>query len=356
MKRNSKFAAILAIVILIWSTIGVSASAWNISGASLPTIDDSIISDAIDIISEMTDGRTYIIEGIEYLYGFSEMPEYILITFEGQGYAIVNLLTGSLSEALPDGENPYTNVTGKAYYAGPLNYIYADENENFYTVSENHYISDAEISAKKDEIASIIEKELATNSTKSSVSNTTRATSGMVSYSSYIINTMLFGNNVNDTCGSVAAGMMLTCLDNKVYGIGNVVPLAQPYGESLHQSLIPYCEGPSGSTSDTIASGINDWLFLKSVQYENFNPSINAHYFYAVWGPFAHSSIDNNKTCVININGALGSPYGNHQVMAFGYYQLSPEEYFNVHLGYSGSGDSNAIINSSWGISVCYIT
>lgn len=70
---------------------------------------------------------------------------------------------------------------------------------------------------------------------------------------------------------------------------------------------------------------------------------------------YAKQSIANGKPVVLALGNVLGSPYGNHQVLAFGYYSNANGNYYNAHIGWSGAGYSNAVIDSSWAIGVCYV-
>ncbi|GHV05157.1 hypothetical protein FACS1894217_01570 [Clostridia bacterium] len=323
MNRKNRVVAMLLAVSMMVSIFGTMSLAGEAEQSYI--ISNSVIANATTIMSAMTTDRTYEVEAVKPLLGFSDEPEYALVTFKGKGYAIISLLTEQIIEALPDGENPYQGVSGEEYYAGPMNYIYADNSGDLFDVEDNHELSDEEIALTSEQVDKAIEENLAATSTPSRGS-LVRATpaSAMVTNSDYIINSMSFGKNVNGTCGSVAAGMMLTYIDKYVVGTGKVVPLSMPYGETLHKSLVPYCEGKSGSTSETVATGINKWITANASNSYNVKKAIKADYFYLLWGGYAKSSIAANKPVVLALTGG----YPKHQVLAYGYYKNANGEYY----------------------------
>ena len=232
------------------------------------------------------------------------------------------------------------------------NYLYVDNSGSFRSVVNNGLISSDTIQALSKNVDEAVNRQA--NQRNTEATRAAYPASALVTYSDYIINNMPFGNNVNGTCGSVAAGMMLTYVDNKVLTKGTVVPSEIGYGEDLHQSLIPYCEGSNGSTSASVSTGINDWLNNNENEY-GVSKIITAHYFYVAYHSYAKQSIANGKPVVLALGNVLGSPYGNHQVLAFGYYSNANGNYYNAHIGWSGAGYSNAVIDSSWAIGVCYV-
>ena len=358
--RKFKFLSMLLAMVMLVSVFSSTAfaatSKTEESDLAVSVVSSAVISDTLSVLSAMTEGRAFTVNSVETLYSLSGNVEYALVTFSGGGYAIIDVASGCLVEALPDGINPYANVSGDKYYAGPLNHIYMDSTDNLRSVKENSVLTATEIQEKTTAITEARnQQEIAKAEGSGSKANPASAT---VTYSSYIINTMAFGNNVNGTCGSVAAGMMLTYLDNKVYGVGKIVPLSMAYGETLHQSLIPYCESTllGGSTSGTVSSGINSWLTANASNSYKVPKIVSASYTYVGGRGKAETSIAGGKPCVVSLGAILGSTYGDHQVLAFGYYSNSNGKYYNAHVGWSGSGYSNAIINSAWSPGVCWVS
>ncbi len=348
--KKKIFAAALSLIMVL-SLFPVSAFAANNNSAQL---NKDYIAEALTVLSAMNSNRTFEIESASYLKGFSDENEYVLLTFEGKGYAIINLQTERIVEALPDGTNPYSECDKIAYYGGPLNYLYKENNGNFYSVESGEIVSNTTIEKLSQNVNNAVNR---SESERTASANTSRASypaSALVRYSDYIIKEMPFGYNVDGTCGSVAAAMMLTYFDYKIKTPGTVIPASIGYGEPLHQELIPYCEGWLGSTSASVSSGINEWLENNEDEH-NVDKIVTAHYFYVLWGSYAKTSIAAHKPCVLALGDILGSPYGNHQVLAFGYYSNANGDYYNIHLGWHGEGDSNAILDSSWAIGVCYL-
>lgn len=340
----------LLLAICVCST-GITTTAYATS-VDESVLDEAYIGEALSDLSRMNNGRVFEVESASFLKGFSGENEYALLTFKHLGYAIISIQTQRIVEALPDGINPYNQCHYTAYYGGPLNYLYVDNSGSFRSAVDNGLISSDTIQTLSKNADEAVNRQARQKNTEA-----TRAAypaSALVTYSDYIINNMPFGDNVNSTCGSVAAGMMLTYVDNKVLTKGTVVPSEIGYGEDLHQSLIPYCEGSNGSTSASVSAGINDWLNNNKTEY-GVSKIITAHYFYAAYNSYAKQSIANGKPVVLALGNVLGSPYGNHQVLAFGYYSNANGNYYNAHIGWRGAGYSNAVIDSSWAIGVCYV-
>jgi hypothetical protein len=346
---------ILAATIFIFSAFSANASVVEADPIiSPPIISDEAVDSVIGVLEAMTTNRTFTVANTIPLYGLNNTVEYALLVFETKGYAIVDIKSEQIIEALVDGYNPYTNTDHLKYYAGPLNYLYKTDSGTIITTN-NQIVSHSEIVQKSIDIAMIHSKMESSKAQKSANANqelqsaAANPASAIVSYSSYIINTLPFGNNVNGTCGSVAAGMMLTCLKLYVSGYSSLIPNTLPAGEPLHQLLTQYCEMASGgSTSSSVCSGLNNWFNL-------INNGYTANYVYLIQEGYAKTQIANNKTCVMALGHILGWPNDDHQAMVFGYYSNSNGDYFNAHLGWSTAGSSNSIINSSWTIGATWI-
>lgn len=344
------FAMLSAILLLCVSLTSFPTTAYaaSVDGALL---DSAYINEALSDLSRMNNGRVFEIENVMDLKGFSGESEYVLVSFKHSGYAIINIQTQRIVEALPDGENPYRGCNFTAYYGGPFNYLYLDNTGTFHAVKNGKVVTNDTIQS----LSQCIREALARSAEQRGTTRASYPASALVKYSSYIINDMPFGDNISNTCGSVAAGMMLTYVDNKVLTRGSVVPSDIGYGESLHQSLIPYCEKSSGgSTSASVSAGINDWLENNESEYD-VSKIISAHYYYVSIGSYAKKSISGGKPVVLALGDVLGSPYDDHQVLAFGYYSNANGDYYNAHIGWKGAGYSNAVIDSSWAIGVCYV-
>lgn len=290
------------------------------------------------------------ISSSETIMDLNGFKNYQLLKFTGDGYAIISLVSSEIIEISFDGICPYNDTSGDKYYGGPNNYAFMNSNNQVACARTNQIVDISRLKEVADECDSNEKKSSLNESQVSGQVETAVTLSSSyfsVSYADYIKYSLPFGNNVNGTCGSVASGMMLTCHDRYVCGIGRVVPLLLPYGEPLHQSLIPYIETAlfGGSTPATIKAGINNWFDYNEAAYGLLRIG-TARYVYAVHDSYIYGQLSNGKTCVVALGSALGSPYGNHIVMAYGYNGLSNPHYYRTHLG--GSGSSDVWINAVW--------
>ena len=75
------------------------------------------------------------------LYNFNDKPEYLLVTFDQGGYAIMNRNSRLIYERTISGSNPYNNYIDKykCYYGGPMNYIYKIK-DNYNNIFNNNAI------------------------------------------------------------------------------------------------------------------------------------------------------------------------------------------------------------------------
>ena len=348
---KKKAVAMVLSIALLMCIFPVPASA---SETGNHTVTESYITEALSVLSAMNSERAFVIENRSTLKGFSGEDEYILLTFTNKGYAIISMQTERIVEAMPDGINPYQACKGTPYYAGPFNYLYKNASGMFYSVRSGEVVSNEAIQSMTENVNNALQRSGESKTASTYSSRASYPASAIVDDSDYIIDEMPLGNNVNDTCGSVAAGMMLTYIDCKVLTPGTVVPASIGYGEPLHTALTAYCERSNGSTSASVSSGINDWLSDNETTY-GVDKILTAHYFYVAWGSYAKTSIADNRPVVLALGTVLGSPYGNHQVMAYGYYSNANGDYYNIHSGYLSDGSSSAIMDSSWGIGVCYV-
>ena len=70
----------------------------------------------------------------EYMYNLDDSADYIYIEFEDSGYAIYDKKTMVLLEYSLQGSLPYTDSNASKYYAGPTNYLYKNENNQFHNI------------------------------------------------------------------------------------------------------------------------------------------------------------------------------------------------------------------------------
>lgn len=68
---------------------------------------------------------------VKLLYNINDSPEYILAEFGEAGYEIYHRITGILLEKSELAVSPYSEINGKAYYFGPMNYSELKANDIF---------------------------------------------------------------------------------------------------------------------------------------------------------------------------------------------------------------------------------
>ena len=349
MKKNIiKFLSALLICSMIFNPSSAFASQNN----SHDLFNE--ISDAVTYLSQVyNNGEGLQVASIDLLNDFNGKPEYLLALFKSGGYAIIFRETGTVIEANLKGNNPYLNISQDKFYAGPLNYAYKN-GKSYYNVTDGKEIKPSRI----EEISNQVLKSKEKNISDKKQQNPDNLNMSIlyppvtqVRYCSYIQSSLPFGYNEVNTCGSVAAGMMLTCLD--IYSNTNIVPTDIVYGQDLYNHLKPYCElATGGSTSDSICSGLDGFFYDNHYLY-NLPIVADAKYFYVLHDQYVKSVISSNRTCVVALGGILGSPYGDHMVMAYGYDNYGS---YLVHLGWSGEGKSATVISSSWSIGVTFLS
>ena len=101
---KKKFFAAALSLIMVLSLFPVAAFAAQ-NNSAVPNKD--YITEELSVLSAMNGNRVFEIESTSYLKGFTHENEYVLLTFKGKGYAIINLQTQRIVEARPDGTNPY---------------------------------------------------------------------------------------------------------------------------------------------------------------------------------------------------------------------------------------------------------
>ena len=83
-------------------------------------VDNSLTETSNTLQSTFKD-RT--ISSCEYICNLDGSQDYIYITLQGGGYAILSRITLELLEYSPQGSAPYQGASGQGYYAGPGNYL-----------------------------------------------------------------------------------------------------------------------------------------------------------------------------------------------------------------------------------------
>lgn len=141
------------------------------------------------------------IKSSEYLYGVNESADYVYVMME-EGYAVYHRATMELIEYAPMGELPYQDGLSRKYYGGPATYLYKDGNQFINITTEENYISD--------------ESMLGSSAPGIDTGPLIPATPPGAVGATYIQNAKFFlsnpkvGNNDHNTCGSVAAQLLLS--------------------------------------------------------------------------------------------------------------------------------------------------
>lgn len=108
------------------------------------------------------------IKSCEYLYNLDDSADYVYIEFESGGYAIYAKDTMEMLEYSLMGHLPYTDSNLSKYYAGPANYLYKNEKNQFFDTYTGNQINITE--TEIDRISNQIrEKTINNNETKASV-------------------------------------------------------------------------------------------------------------------------------------------------------------------------------------------
>lgn len=82
----------------------------------------------------------------KYLYSFDDNADYIYVEFVNDGYAIFSSITMELMEYSLHGKLPYSYLSDKEYYAGPLNY-YEKVNSKFVNLGTGEQVDLSTIEA-----------------------------------------------------------------------------------------------------------------------------------------------------------------------------------------------------------------
>ena len=294
-----------------------------------------------------------------------------------------------------DDSNPYRGyLNNELYYAGPMSYI-VKQGSDYYNIRIKEVLSDEALRLLSDRMNMFEQKdrnELVANSyrntfkalyeggevnvtTKSTIRATTQAmvevedssltaiqsnsktstvdkfndTEYYISNSSKLQN-ISFGNNVNGTCGSVACGIYLTYLDQTVDE--HFVPAELEDAEILHQHLINYIENNTVNGSAPLGMKIGLEKYFNSIPKlkQSYDVSVDYMWLGAAYN-FAIKEIEQDKPVIVCLGEILGSEYGDHSVVCYGYKtrevpvdnqgntEIYPVELL-VHLGWYGINDA----------------
>ena len=354
----------------------------------------------------------------EFLFNLDESPDFIYVNFTNSGYAVFAAESLELLEFAAQGSLPYQNIRARRYYNGPQGY-FTKTNESFVNevTNESFAISASEAKTYSQAIRqtfSIGEREIELEPRENNGELVTRApalsgrnappleeghliqgTSAFnvtyISNSNYFAAKPMHGQNLGNTCGSVAAQLLLSynnyyndrCIIapdylnggwNNVTGNNNINDPAnytnpeqnpnacinpmtmtrQTTGSNnaFYNSIIAVIEpGLNGSYPNDIKNGLISILNGRGISH-----SINSYYIDSA--DDVRNQINSNRPVVILMQASLGG--SNHWVVGYGYGDFIYPGHANagiiysgyiVHFGWDNNGTgyaANVWINSEW--------
>ena len=362
----------------------------------------------------------------EYLYNLDGASDYIYVEFENGGYAVFLKDTMEMMEYSVQGCLDYSNMQGIKYYGGPGTYLIKKDDYFVDTISQEHlYISKkaaSEFSSKvrllwhdKNEsrveqpnikfdytLSKNVEPSLSSSkSTEQPQGETPKLDNNSLIYinsGTYIPNYQYFlhnprhGNNSSDTCGAVAAQLLLSyhnyysdrrIIANNYLNGSSSSPQLNPNlctdpmsmtsntlgtrgtredGSDDSNSYFAYCIDniPGNATTSQVKNGIGNILNARNndigggISY-SLNSKTGGFLFFvgSVNSSGIIAEIDAGRPTIILMQESLGG--SDHYVVAYGYTNYTYPNSTDTYLGYIthfgwGSGYLNIWINSSW----CY--
>lgn len=235
MRKNKFYAKILIVITLLFNFVLFSYNtvyAFNDNGS----IDNET--------SYETLFGNLRIQNYEVLYNLDDSPDYVLVSFENCGYAIISAYTFEILEYNLTSCIPYQAECLKKYYAGPGNYYILNDDEylnletnesitiNSETINYARFIRDNVInregiqSNKLSELSKLYENENTCERNSPDIGDSNKKvilaniSSGEIidNYNYFIVNPTfgnnstphIAGNNNTGTCGPVAAQILLS--------------------------------------------------------------------------------------------------------------------------------------------------
>lgn len=191
---------------------------------SVKKIENTSFCTVENIVNKLFDNKK--IKKVEGLYNLDGKEDYIYIIFEKEGYAIFYKDTLELLEYSQQGDLPYQDVQKKKYYGGPNIYLEKD-NERLKDIVTGKYISMSESQAsnyskntrkiflknvceKSEPCKNLILDEATGADPKLQDLIYVTSSSGCISNNEYFNENPTRGYNEHNTCGSVAAQLLLS--------------------------------------------------------------------------------------------------------------------------------------------------
>lgn len=237
------------------------------------------------------------IKNYEYLYNLDDSCDYVCIEFENSGYAIYSKETMELLEYNPYDNLPYTESNSLKYYAGPYNFFYKNEKDQFFDLLNGNKVEVLETKIKK--IAQNIRNSIINNNTSiydediesliaqndfenlyldypnidsSNLIKGDTSSGNLIANYDYFTSTPTIGNNYSNgsygngnsgTCGPIAAQLLLGY--NNFYNDRRIIEDRYLNGyDDTSKSVVDieknpnYCTDPMSMTSFTTGTRSED--------------------------------------------------------------------------------------------------
>lgn len=334
------------------------------------------------------------------LYNLDGSSDFILLTFEDGGYAIIARESHELLEYTNDGRFPVDFINNKICYSGPNNYFYDNNGTLINTKSNkpvdisteqaNQLSQDIRIAfsipmASYDSLLPVDAINIPT-SPPLDENNLIEPTEGAkyIDNYDYFFSAPRHGSNNGYSCTTVAIQLLLSY--NNYYHDRRIIDNKYLFGTSTSLSnLNPnYCDNPISKNSFTTGSNqsFHDYLYdkdIKSYLTETAKTPLNEYLndqgisftldsIYSFPDALPSNKIvdelDDGRPVVLATTESLnGTPYEgqrafNHSVIAYGYQKLAPYDTaddtylgYIVHMGWDNNATgyrTNIWTNSAW--------
>lgn len=332
--------------LLFCFTIQVKASEQEVSDIEKEQLATLLSIDSEDILS------------IEVVYDFCDEPSFLLVDIAPYGYAIVFREFNIISErSVSEGAvSPYDAIDGKKYYMGPMGYFFYN-NDKYIDILTQAEFNSNDIPMIKRAITEIMDKlrdRQQTDNTDMTLINSMpaesfTASSDVLITHADVFNNIGFGDNNNDTCGPVAAQLLLSyyaVVENKDY-----VPASWLHydtssnfkydskSELLHKDMQKRMKTTFGGTVPwTVADGINSYLKASTLRRSLM---VTADWHCPTTSNNIKQTILSDNPCIIFtcLYAYPGFKYDRHVMVAYGF----KNTFLPTFIVHTGWWDSNYI-------------
>lgn len=333
-KKNSVILSIiLSIIVLFNSTSLISVSAGEIAS----------FSPSDDVITFITDKDRVILNTYTPLYSIKDEVVAYYFDLSPRGYAICST-NGNIIECSIEHSKELSY--GKTYYLSPT-MLCSKRNGKYYVkdnetplLLEDEYVLSNSFSTKIDVV----------NQYQNSSALDDNISPQSTSYN-YLSGTLrTYDYNVNGTCGSTAAAILLMYYNDYIDDYMVLSSYETSTGQSLIDLLIPYIDGDTpGSTYIDIKNGLNWYLRWKGrsdVYVANCIADVSFSSYKSI--------IDSGRPAVVTVYDA--PTYGDHGVVGYGYetYKRNTTTYC-LYVVNDGWGNNNIFINADYAFDIVYL-